>query len=176
MYYIGVDPSLSNTGLVVLNNDMQPELVKESKAEVVKSTSVARLAVLRDFLISNLGEYKEHVYVGYEDYSYRSVNKSFTIGELGGVYKFTIYQLWGREPYLISPGKLKLFATGYGGADKKMMVATANKEGFKQESHDICDAYFLAKYAFYKHKPERAADLDINTKLIRNRLEVCLNG
>ena len=179
MYYLGVDPSITNTGLVVLDSKMKVVRVAESnktlKNSVVRNAKIERLKLLRDFLLDTIEDYSE-IKAGYEDYSYQSINKSFTLGELGGVYKVALWERTEEEPLFVPPGKLKRFATGHGSASKDQMVAMAEREGFTGYSHDICDAYFLAKYAYYQAAPKETVKYEPNKKLLRSRLEVIYGG
>ncbi len=175
-YFAGVDPSIANTGIVVLNNKMEVVEARESSAEikksVVRSTNVLRLQLLRQYLQNTLEAYSE-LCVAYEHYSFQSVNKAFSLGELGGVYKLALFELTGSEPHLVPPGKLKQFAVGTGAASKETMVEQADKEGFQYcNSHDLVDAYFLAKFCMYLVLPASASKLDTYKKFVRNRLTI----
>ena len=170
-----MDPSITNTGLVVLDSQMNEDFISESsaviKSSVVRSTGALRLKMLKEHLELSLQSYTA-LSVAYEGYSFHSTNKSFSLGELGGVYKLALYELTGEDPRIVSPNKLKIFATGSGGAGKEAMIRMAKEEGFRYSSHDLCDAFFLAKYCFYRENPEKAAELDTHRKLVRNRLEI----
>ena len=175
-YFAGVDPSITNTGIVVLNDRMEVVEARESSSEikksVIRSTNALRLKLLRQYLQNTLEAYSE-LCVAYEHYSFQSVNKAFSLGELGGVYKLALFELTESEPYLVPPGKLKQFAVGTGAASKEAMVEQASKEGFQYcESHDLVDAYFLAKFCMYLILPREAVKLDTYRNLVRNRLTI----
>jgi hypothetical protein len=71
----------------------------------------------------------------------------------------------------------KKFATGYGYAEKYMMMEQAANEcqQLAGASDDICDAYFLAKYALYASDPHKAARLDRGNPHLRTRLELVIH-
>ncbi|MFW6134795.1 MAG: crossover junction endodeoxyribonuclease RuvC [Elusimicrobiota bacterium] len=174
-YFAGVDPSITNTGIVVLDQNMEVEWISESSQivsnKVVRSTQSLRLQALKEYLENTLKRY-EGLSVAYEHYSFQSTNKAFSLGELGGVYKLALFEMTGEDPVLVPPGILKKFATGHGSASKEGIIRAAINEGLGHYDDDICDAFFLAKFCYYRICPEEAIKLDSNKKLVRNRLNL----
>ena len=186
-FFIGVDPSLTNTGVVVLNLDGGLEFLRNSKQssfmqEAKKKDVYSRLIALQKFMEEVIAEVPGKIYVGYEDYSFDSVNKAFTTGEIGGVLRTTLLKR-GIPVVMLRPSALKKFATNQGFSDKeKMKARAATEDSFFSLLHantftsDIADAYFLAKAAWYKFAPEQAATLDTNKTLRRLRLMTVAKG
>lgn len=187
-YFVGIDPSITNTGGVVL--DAEGKLVHCFNTKHRPSTDKAkgiyagllRYQEITDYVISNielcLPNKSGLPIICYENYSYDSQNLAFTIGELGGVLKLGLVKSFGNI-ILIEPKKLKKFATGSGSSGKKSVVNKACEEsdelmglGKKQMTDDVCDAYFLAKFAWYIAQPKLAAKFDLNNDLLRERLSM----
>lgn len=144
--------------------------------EAKKKDVYSRLIALQKFMEEVISEVPGKIYAGYEDYSFDSVNKAFTTGEIGGVLRTTLLK---REipVVMLRPTALKKFATNQGFSGKeKMQAYAATEDSFFSLLHastftsDIADAYFLAKAAWYKFAPEQAATLDTNKTLRRLRL------
>lgn len=72
---------------------------------------------------------------------------SYSIGELGGVIRHT---LWSRQtPYVeIPPATLKKLATGRGNAKKEEVLAAAIRRlGYDGHNHNVADALWLLEAA-----------------------------
>lgn len=186
--FIGVDPSLTNTGFVVLNQEGNMEVFRNSKnstfmKKAAKADVYTRLIALNNFLAYELDELKEfEIYAGYEGYSFNSVHKALTTGEIGGVLRTELIRR-GIPTLISSPLSLKKFATSHGFAEKEKMQAQAKEEhpffssvADSKFTSDIADAYFLAKMAWYRFAPEDAVTHDNNKQLKRNRLTVAATG
>jgi Holliday junction resolvasome RuvABC endonuclease subunit len=187
MLSVGIDPSLANTAVCLLNPDGTVRAgfnYKHSKAfHLPKKTpgyEWLRLGQVRQFVTESIGlnrQGAEEVVIGYEAYSYDSINLPYTTGELGGVLKLALSQL-GHFPYLVEPTVLKKFATGVGFATKEEMIEQAVAESDwvralskKDRTDDICDAYFLAKYVWYKTVSTLAVKHETCRERLRERIE-----
>jgi Holliday junction resolvasome RuvABC endonuclease subunit len=136
--FLGIDPSIKNTGLCILkiiNNSIIISLYDISNYTKIPKDKIKRYTVIsnsvKNILATEIGSLDNfNLFIGYEDYSYHSTNKSFSLGELGGCLKTTIisYQetnanhILQSELLLVPPTKLKQFATGTGTATKSMMI------------------------------------------------------
>ena len=184
--YAGVDPSITNTGVVVLNATGQVLGCFNSKHRTGKAKAstpyqrVFRYGEIAAFATNCIHSCagKGPCIVGYEDYSFDSENKAFTIGELGGVLKLELVTRVG-DLLLAAPQRVKSFATGHGTAGKEKMVKQATSESSyisqltkKDRTDDVCDAYFLAKIAWYTADPKQAAEHDTDRGLVRHRLSI----
>lgn len=178
IFYAGIDPSITNTGLVILDgfgnlacaHDCGAGISKKSASDVQRYLEQARHVadVLANYNI---------VKIAYEDYSYNSTHRAYSLAEFGGVLKAGIFQRFGLHPVFVAPKRLKKFAAGNGAATKDMMRREALSECGKfsgDTSYDICDAYFLAKYALYLSDTDNARKIDRGNKRLRARLETIL--
>jgi hypothetical protein len=84
---------------------------------------------------------------------------------------------------MVPPTLLKQFAAGHGQADKHEMVSLAKKESkVLQElpsnicTNDVCDAYFLAKFTWYKKDPESVVKNEVCKDRLRHRIEISKGG
>ena len=185
-YFIGIDPSITNTGVVILSMDGKPASIFNSKYrqnKMPKKTpfySVLRYREIVESIILYIHtEIKNNpCVVAYEDYSYESENLSFTMGEFNGILKMRLVEEFSGI-ICIPPRRVKKFATGRGGASKEAMQEKAATDGLKgicipdkQWTTDICDAYFLAKIAWYIGAAENAVTFDKNNSLLRERLTI----
>jgi Holliday junction resolvasome RuvABC endonuclease subunit len=176
--FVGIDPSISNTGLVVL--DTYGKLLhfadgKNSYGKEQYSYDIDRYLCQSVYIVHILQKYSARA-ICYEHYAFNSVHQAYSLAEYGGVLKAQIYAACNREVELVAPLRNKKFATGCGTADKKMMQRQAGAEcpELAGASDDVCDAYFLAKYGFYKQFPQRAVQLDRGNPHLRTRLEMTM--
>lgn len=155
--YLGIDQSLTHSGVVVLNSFgyisehlcIKPKCKGVARLEYIKE----QLDTLLEFLVCN----KRDLLVCMEGYSYGNMfGKAFELGELGGVIK-----CWAGSGLIVAPTTLKKFITGKGklekGIDKKDIIPRIVKEkwGFETKDDNIADAYGLARIAYlYDHQDE----------------------
>lgn len=149
MFYLGIDPSVTNTGCVLLNKDAEIISFINAGRQLRHKAGFLRYIEqaekIRDWALENTNN--ETLYVGYENYSYGSEHKLSILAEYGGVLKYCMLAgLKINRFLLVSPSENKKFATGSGGASKQAVAAMA-PEQLRTESNDITDAYFLALYA-----------------------------
>jgi len=149
MNYIGIDPSLTGTGIIVLND----------KCEIIKkmliSTSSKDTTEKRVFKI--LEEIKKSlskdciVYI--EGLSFHSTGRS--ILELAGLHYIITFFLYNNNILFkeIEPTKLKKWLTGSGRVKKNLMLLHVFKK-FNIEFNDdnICDAYCLSRKCYEDNK------------------------
>lgn len=181
-YVVGIDPSVTNTGVVVL--DTEGNLVATYESSTVKkrkklhANPVSLYADRAEGIVGFLKQYAGNILCAcYEGYSYGSTNKSQTLAEFGGILKFLLLTKLGLSVKLIPPMQNKKFGTGNGASGKDAMIEQATKEaGFAEGvSSDICDAYFLAKYAWYYSCQDKAIDNEQDRTLVRHRVELVLS-
>lgn len=155
MIAIGIDPSVTSTGVVVLENYE----LKLSKAIVTKPVKTWREQVRREVDIANninvvIGMFTPaDTVIFYEDYAIGGGFASTIIPqvELGGIVRmFLAGRLdQGYEIHFVPPTKLKKFAAGRGNAHKiEVALALSNRFGENFGSQDdLWDAYGLARMA-----------------------------
>ena len=183
-FFVGVDPSISNTGVVVLDSLGNVTGVYNSRQGSKRSSNESDIAFymrraddIAEYLRSATDGYVDAI--GYEDYSYDSVHRGYSLAEYGGILKSRLMPL--ASPHLLAPGTVKKFATGNGLASKAMMKAAATKESrvlsdlpARQRTDDVCDAYFMARMAWYLayiQQPEHLIHHEGNRALLRARLD-----
>lgn len=146
MRIIGLDLSLTHTGLVVLENG-----VVRAYATIVpkKLRGVKRLSYIRKELKKVLIAYNPKLAV-IEGYAYSpNANMAFSIGENGGIVKRLLY-LREINYLIVAPKTLKKFFTGNGNASKDLMDTYAKRDwGAKFETDHEVDAFGLAMLGHY---------------------------
>lgn len=137
---IGIDPSLTCTGLVGLENGT---LVLHNTLEV-KERGVERLLRLESMLQGKLREYKPSLVV-VEGYAFARANQAHQMGELGGMIRMLLAKL-GINWIEVAPTQVKKFCTGKGNAAKDLILMNVYKRwGVEFQVNDEADAYVLAK-------------------------------
>lgn len=150
IYFIGIDPSYSATGIVVLDNT--PE-TKPLEAFTIKAGSSSdkfgkRLQYVLDKLESLLVKYPVgSTYVVMEGAAFASEFGAFKLGKLSGVIEYFLHSQ-GVDYSLVAPTFLKKVACGNGNASKPQVKEGILKRWqFASLSSDINDAYTLAQIA-----------------------------
>ena len=183
-YFAGIDPSVKNTGLVVLSSD--GDLITYCNSRDIKEDRTAKNYKTKTMLsrASYIGSTIDAISVdadiriGYENYSFGSTHKAFSLAEFGGILKSFIVSKTEHDFVLFAPTTIKKFATGNAFATKDSIIAQAKFESEAinalgaELTDDICDAYFIAKLVWYITDRERAATCEKNKRLLRNRLEM----
>jgi len=142
--YLGIDQSLRSSGVVVV--DGSNDLIWREAVTPKKLMGVARLAFIRNAL-RRIIKRDPPIYAALEGYSIESVNRSFDLGELGGLVRLVLHDA-GIPFLVVAPTQLKQFITGNGQATKeKMRQAVLDKWGMDFEQDDECDAFGLAQVA-----------------------------
>lgn len=143
-YYMGLDLSLTGTGIVVIDENSEVVVSETIKNDM---RGMQRLEYIKSKVSYRVGNC-DPVVICIEDYAMGiRVGQTFSIGELGGVIKLYLYGVH-KDPVLVSPTKLKKFVTGKGVADKDIMMMYVFKNfGFEAPDNNQADAYGLAKMA-----------------------------
>ncbi len=146
---IGIDASLTNTGIVCL--DLQGNLVGEFSIRP-KQRGVERLAAIQERLSAILSECHLISHVCMEQYGFEGTSGQHSfIGEGGGALKLRLLEVLGSPvgyPTLVAPNQLKKFVTGRGNAKKaEIILGVYKKWGFETRDDNIADAYGLAQIA-----------------------------
>lgn len=143
MTVLGVDPSLTSSGLCILEADGYVPFTMKPKSTL---RGAARLAWLRDsvegFVVENC---PSPTLICLEGYAYGAKNQAHQLGELGGVLRVWIYeQGFAGQTVVIPPTLLKQFVTGRGNAKKEEVMRDAFKVWGVEGSNDQVDAFALA--------------------------------
>jgi len=159
MYIIGIDASLSNTGIIVL--DENDNIREQVTIKTVKSDEDAKRLcdfyfefhdfVFRYFIDNGM------VLYAIEDYSYMVKNSKslISLGEQGGLIRLILY-MSGYKVRKYSPSALKKFITGKGNANKDLILKEVYKKyGVDFDDHNLADAYVIAKLRLTEWKIEQ---------------------
>jgi crossover junction endodeoxyribonuclease RuvC len=145
MRYLGLDPSLTSTGICLID-DSGP--TRNYRLETVRTGDLrgpGRLLTIRRALEEFLVE--RPILVAVESYAFNAAGRVFQLGELGGVLRVSIYE--AGVPFVeVAPVQLKKYATGRPGAEKSdVMAAAAVLLGEPVDDDNQSDALFLAHIA-----------------------------
>ena len=141
---IGIDPGLTETGVVLMRRDYS---VVETDLIRVEPSAAKRLWDIEQALDHITLQYSMdyHITVFIEGYAYGAKFQRESLAELGGVLRRNFYV--NNFIYWVIPPRLnKLFVTGTGTANKNFMKkCTKEKWNMDFKSDDVCDAYGLAR-------------------------------
>jgi len=149
--FVGLDLSLTGTGVVVLDNECSVLCAETLKN---KLRGMERLAYLREEIHSVVRKYPSAVYC-IEGYAMGSRSgQAFSIGELGGVIKLLLHTE-NIIPHLVPPTRLKKFIVGGGRAEKDMILMKVfQRWGWEAKDNNQADAYGLARIAYGLTNPD----------------------
>ena len=151
--YVGIDQSLTSTGIVICDvnlNIIDGKMIKTKKERGIKRIHHIVEDIINTIdIASNKLKWGEKLIVVREGSSYGSKsNSSYEIGELGGVVNMMIASIDEiDEYYIIPPTTVKKYVLGNGGIKKKgnpnYLKIVKEKTGKTFESNDIADAFLL---------------------------------
>lgn len=145
-YYVGLDISITGTGVVVLDKQLQRVV-----AECIKTKPQDDWYGRVNNIVSRIFEYiPDPVFcmVFVEDYAFAAKGQVFNIAELSGIIK---YRMWvdGYRFLRIPPTSLKKFTTATGTAPKELMMKEVYKRyGVDFNDNNVADAYALARMGY----------------------------
>jgi len=144
MIIIGIDPSLSSTGICTMD-----ETGKLLFTVAINSnhTSMERLCEIKKQIFDVVSSYthnKRMVFI--EGYSFGSMNGREALGELGGMIRLLLYEC-GIEYVDVPPTTLKKYVLGVGKGDKvAMAIGVIKAWGVDFPTTDQTDAFALAMF------------------------------
>ena len=147
MTSLGIDPSATATGLVLLaaSGGPVPELIPEHEIKPKDMTGVQRSRFIVTGIMETIHQHKPDKVV-MEGYSLNMKNKSSVIPlvELGGLIRFML-MIDGIGWYDPRASELKEFVSGKGNTPKdKMMMHVLKRWQHESETNNTADAYGLA--------------------------------
>jgi len=165
MIVVGIDPSLTSTGIVVLrNNEIGKALTTKNEPKLGTIERVRRIYEQINNVIENLSTCYVNAYIGdkrmirweppslivIEGFSYGSKGRGvFDIAYLGWRIREELerYRTEDDIPWLeVSPSQVKQFATGKGNANKEIVLQQVYKRwGVELTDNNQADAYVLAQ-------------------------------
>lgn len=157
---IGVDPSATSMGVVILGSDMSERYAGTICPD---SEGPERLMELFSALDELARIYGPFAVAMRESYAMGSTNRPYLLGEVGGITQLVLFRN-SIALYECAPKVLKKFATGNASASKAEVMTAIGSRGrgwFDTDSDDVADAYVLARAAAciagYAVTDERAA-------------------
>ena len=141
---IGIDPSLTETGVVVL--DDTGSIVEAIGLKSKKLRGMERLVWIREQVKSRLTQNKPTIVV-IEGYSFGSRGRAiFNLGELGGVLRVLLHDL-GIKYVEVPPTVLKKFLGKGNFSKEEVMAAISKRYGIDFQNDNVADAYALGRMA-----------------------------
>lgn len=165
MIVVGIDPSLTGTGIIVLRNgELGKALTTKNEPKLGTIERVRRIYEQINNVIENLSTCYVNAYIGdkrmirweppslivIEGFSYGSKGRGvFDIAYLGWRIREELerYRTEDDIPWLeVSPSQAKQFATGKGNANKEIVLQQVYKRwGVELTDNNQADAYVLAQ-------------------------------
>ena len=150
--YVGVDPSLNQPGLAVLDQDGNTLLATSLivRRGVRGSQRLSTLSHWLSDMLKSCFSTQEVAGVAFEAPSLESTHREFDLGEASGALKQALFYRYPEEPTLVEPTRLKLFATGNGAAGKEDILHAVKKLYSLDlgSNNDAADAWWLARLAW----------------------------
>jgi crossover junction endodeoxyribonuclease RuvC len=148
--FVGLDPSINATGLIVLDKDAN---IIEEKLFSIKDELFEQSLIKYEKEISFVPNIVNLQSVYLEGPAYQAAGQA--ILQMGALHYITRLFLFkeGKNYKIIAPGTLKKFVTGKGNSKKELMLLKVYKKwGVEFEDHNLCDAYGLARMALEDFK------------------------
>jgi crossover junction endodeoxyribonuclease RuvC len=147
--FVGIDPSINATGLVVVD---QHATIIESKLFSVASEKFEESLLKYEKEIKFIPNIVNLQAVYIEGPAYQSAGQA--ILQMGALHYMTrLFLFKKRSKYkVIAPGTLKKFVTGKGNSKKDLMLLNVYKKwGVEFQDHNLADAYGLARLALEEY-------------------------
>ena len=154
MIIIGIDQSLSNTGISVIKRGEKPlyfSIVTGKMRGIERLDYITKqiIEIISGVCKDNIGE---DIVVCREDYAYGAKGDVFNLGELGGCIDLMLYNRVNTNSsskikyYCIPPNSWKLLVLGSGQVkkDTQYLLTVYNKTGEKFDNDNIADSYMIA--------------------------------
>jgi crossover junction endodeoxyribonuclease RuvC len=163
-FFIGLDLSLSGTGMVILDENekiLEKKLISTKPVDVIEK----RLIFIQTEILSCLTKYMVGVdfsIVFIEGLSFGSSGQRML--ELAGLHylvRTTFFNMVSPmfRYEIVSPTVIKKFITGTGNAKKELMLLKVYKKfGEEFQDNNICDAFCLGKLAAFRNKNKEVGE------------------
>lgn len=151
---IGIDQSLSNTGISIIKRGEKPLYfsIKTGNMRGIDRLSYITkeiIKIISDCCKDNVGS---NIVICREDYAYGAKGDVFNLGELGGCIDLIIYNSVNKvsdsriKYYKIPPNSWKLLVLGSGQVkkDTQYLLKAYEKTGEKFDNDNIADSYMIA--------------------------------
>jgi len=149
---VGIDPSLSSSGIIVINREGQIVSNQTIKSPPSGSLLVDRMLRIEKIVreVMQIVSAASPSVICIEAYSLGSNMPGVAARvELGGLLRYALFRATTKI-YEVAPTTLKKWATGKGNCEGKIPVVVALMKRYQVEfsSDDLYDAYALARIAF----------------------------
>jgi crossover junction endodeoxyribonuclease RuvC len=150
--FVGIDPSLTNTAVIILNQEEKiynHKLIK-TDAGAFETTEERLLHIVNEVkYVANLPRL-EKVYI--EGLSFGSKGQAMMqLAALHFLIRCYFFQR-GSVYDVVPPTTVKKFVTGKGNSKKELMLLkTFKRWGVEFEDNNLCDAYCIAQYTLNEY-------------------------
>ena len=169
MIFTGIDPSLTETGITIMDNgSVNYFLIKSSKNKNSESPSIEYTRRILDIVdrIMKILDREGSGFIALEGLSYGSKNSRsvFELGALSHIIRERIILERKIDFIIVPPKTLKFYFCGNGNASKLDVIKKCEERelhipffkkisGVNYFNHNICDSYALADFAknFYEN-------------------------
>lgn len=150
MNYVGIDQSLSSTGVTIMIEGKEPSF-HSITPDKENNRGVRRLSFISNSVLSLIKDIKGDFIVCREDYAYGGKGNVFSLGELGGCIDMKLYESINRYSSSnvryysipINSWKLLIFGNGAVKKDTEYLLKVYNKTGIQFKCDDIADSYMI---------------------------------
>lgn len=150
MRFIGIDQSLTSTGVVIIEKDQTIFVEQYVFPSEDNFKHLYSMTEVFDDLYRSFGAKA----IGFEGYSFASKGNTLTrLVELGTMIRFVAAKYTNTSTYIFAPQNLKKFVAGKIFKKDEMRLEVFKRWAFENKSNDIVDAYAIARYtqAIYSH-------------------------
>lgn len=153
MIILGIDQSLTGTGLAVIECQLgtKPNHSSVLYTNTVETKNLSDMQRI-DYIVSHVLKIVDQftpVLIVMENYAFGAKGRLAHLGELGGAIKYELYKK-GFTVRVVAPNTLKKFITGFGDANKELMMEKIESYFGKCFSDDNqADALGLALFGFF---------------------------
>jgi crossover junction endodeoxyribonuclease RuvC len=144
-FFMGIDPSLTGTGLVLINEDYS---IRDMIKLFTPALGVERLFHLQNKLLEVLDKYTTIRQICVEGPALRETGRIFDLGQWAGILYLELYKR-GIHFTVVAPLQLKKYVSAIGKNQGKQVVILDVFKNFGEEirDNDLADAYVLARIA-----------------------------
>ena len=167
MKLLALDISLRSTGVAVWDTEARDEgavmvrainpktfgldrykFILSSIGDISREFGPFDLTVMEGYPFFLFGQEKSSGKLVRTDAGQGPGNQVFALAEITGMIKMMSHFNWGTPFACLSPTSIKKYATGYGRADKAMMIAQlADEHQLRFRTNDEVDAWYIGQFA-----------------------------
>lgn len=149
-YTVGLDLSLTGTGVVVIDKDgdinMQRVIGYALKEDSSEREIIERQMYIATEIVDVIKAVPERPRVAIEHYAFSKRSSSVTkLAELRGVVKSQIWLVFRLVPAIITVGEARRTVLGKGNVAKSSILEILRRRGLTVGDHNTADAYVIAE-------------------------------